>query len=800
MPIQNGFQHNKNESMLTGIQSGGHFSNRINMMNSNSHVISSRQSTRFRSKVAPHKPAMIQPTIQRDSVTTSLVPNKNLIILEPIADERIKSRVTQRKQLLQIINQQCLKCNSAPQDAVFLDCCHGGLCFSCASKTLLHQNIVARFCHICKKNVTYLARIHIDDRNQLQETQKKRSQRLLPTQLSQIVYQIDHIIAKIPDSDVNQAGNVETNLREQQLFINILELKVQPIQPILESQIQPASKLDLESNSPENTGDQNVNQQAKDSIFTQQELEDMQGLVLKETQNNLQSISRSYNQTRIETQLTDFEGKHEFKSLMPNSKISNQNDEVTGRFIVNNNKKQSQNFVHMSFEFNQLGSSMKEVDIKPQFRLTQKRPESARETYRLKSLIKMDEESQDLNDTKQNLVQILDSQNRPDSGEPISKNWQNQDLEPLQNINEQFNQKPSQQNKKYKKVIIHRKGKTQTQFNNLIKQQFSPQEIKLNKYDLDKSNLRQSHNSDRQANEIQIQALNKSNKKKVVIKRRVKARSPLKNIAEVKEENTYAESPDGTTQFNQILQEVLDEVQEIPFQQELQDADLEDEINRKFPSDLQFKNDKSFKSSLHSNSFKLNHDKTTQASFYNVSKNFTYQNSLQYVLNDTNPKNITMIMSMRIQNFDASQWTLTNGSNGFYMALGLGNQNFNDTDMILCTYQFYNKSTDNLKCVDATSLYPAINGPPSVGQLFYRTNETQNIFDDFALSQDIQKYIYGYGDIRNGNPEYSYIRTYWGVLDMIIKNETIIGNYSIINVIPKTLIFFVLLVTVTKIL
>ncbi|CDW87330.1 UNKNOWN [Stylonychia lemnae] len=192
--------------------------------------------------------------------------------------------------------------------------------------------------------------------------------------------------------------------------------------------------------------------------------------------------------------------------------------------------------------------------------------------------------------------------------------------------------------------------------------------------------------------------------------------------------------------------------------------------------------------------------------FYNQTKNYTFLNSINYIVDDTDPNDLQLIVQLRILNFDVSTWTLTDGSQGIFMAFGYGSQNFNDTDITMCIYQYRNLNSDQFVCSDSFSLYPNISGPPSVGQLLYVTNETQNIQEvktlqsnfykenkysygnfglqfkrpfntkeakDYVLYQEMIKYVFGYGDLRNKLPEYSYIRSYWGTLDLIIKNDSI---------------------------
>lgn len=132
---------------------------------------------------------------------------------------------------------------------------------------------------------------------------------------------------------------------------------------------------------------------------------------------------------------------------------------------------------------------------------------------------------------------------------------------------------------------------------------------------------------------------------------------------------------------------------------------------------------------------------------YNVTRNITFLFSFQAIVDDSqDAANPTLRVQMRLYDYDATWWTTTNGSEGFFFYFGLGEMDLNNTDLIMCQYRHRNLSTDNFICYDTYSLYPAIDGPPSVGQLKYTMDRVQNVLNFKTIDKTLRtsgKYLRG---------------------------------------------------------
>ena len=81
--------------------------------------------------------------------------------------------------------------------------------------------------------------------------------------------------------------------------------------------------------------------------------------------------------------------------------------------------------------------------------------------------------------------------------------------------------------------------------------------------------------------------------------------------------------------------------------------------------------------------------------------NFTYLNSLEYTIEDMNDNTTKISFTFRAIGYDVTAWSAHDGSEGFFFALGLGNTNFNDTDVVMCRYMDRgNPLFDNFECFD----------------------------------------------------------------------------------------------------
>ena len=110
--------------------------------------------------------------------------------------------------------------------------------------------------------------------------------------------------------------------------------------------------------------------------------------------------------------------------------------------------------------------------------------------------------------------------------------------------------------------------------------------------------------------------------------------------------------------------------------------------------------------------------------------NYTYySNSIAYAVNNTNSSDLWLWINLRVNKYDSTWWTLTDGSQGFFISISLNSETFNYSDGYLCQYFFTNKSSDTLACKDVYFIYPVLNGPPSVGQLLYTTDAVNNLYD-----------------------------------------------------------------------
>jgi hypothetical protein len=72
---------------------------------------------------------------------------------------------------------------------------------------------------------------------------------------------------------------------------------------------------------------------------------------------------------------------------------------------------------------------------------------------------------------------------------------------------------------------------------------------------------------------------------------------------------------------------------------------------------------------------------------YTVSKN---ESTMADVLNAT----------LTLQDFNISSWNLTDGSQGLWLGVELNNNTRNDSDTIICKYEFTNTTNDTFKCID----------------------------------------------------------------------------------------------------
>eukprot|EP00347_Sterkiella_histriomuscorum_P023987 403332698 len=139
-------------------------------------------------------------------------------------------------------------------------------------------------------------------------------------------------------------------------------------------------------------------------------------------------------------------------------------------------------------------------------------------------------------------------------------------------------------------------------------------------------------------------------------------------------------------------------------------------------------------------------------------------------------KDIMLNITLSLSNYDITQWgNNVNGQYGMYMGIGLGSSTMQNSDLILCTYVYRNRSDDKFNCYDqytnndrtrfndtSNDIVNTFTISPSVSPLklgktnftvkFQRKFRTSEAFPrDFQLASKIENITYAYGAISGGS-------------------------------------------------
>lgn len=148
--------------------------------------------------------------------------------------------------------------------------------------------------------------------------------------------------------------------------------------------------------------------------------------------------------------------------------------------------------------------------------------------------------------------------------------------------------------------------------------------------------------------------------------------------------------------------------------------------------------------------------------------------SVDYLVNDTNKDNPVLKMTLKLENYDISTLTGTDGKTGLYLGVGFGTQLMSNADIIMCTYSYKNLATDKFACVDlytdadrAATVDPdqhvndVVSGPGLVKASKQTKANFQVTFtrpfatgdaNDYQIRNNKIDLIWSIGQIVNGNP------------------------------------------------
>ena len=82
-------------------------------------------------------------------------------------------------------------------------------------------------------------------------------------------------------------------------------------------------------------------------------------------------------------------------------------------------------------------------------------------------------------------------------------------------------------------------------------------------------------------------------------------------------------------------------------------------------------------------------------------KDFTDNFFAEWYTSVDNSGVFTMRMTLTIQDVDIKGWTTKDGSFGYWTGIGFGKKQMAGSDIIMCTFRFFNSTNDKFVCVDS---------------------------------------------------------------------------------------------------